>query len=230
MKTLALSILLGVLFLVPAAYAHSIEDNARWELPGDVLGTSNQISFNQGANDVWYFMQSSTLAQIESSYSLLPVYTTPCAEFGSSFNGLLCYYPTLPDGFPFIGLNVTATTQSPKTVTWPARTLAMHPAPGKLAIVGWRSPISGKIDVEGSFIDFDGSCGNGVQWFINEGNTTLRSGALVNGGKGGFHLANVKVHQGEALYFIVDPDNGESGCDTTGLHLTITGSRGQHNK
>jgi hypothetical protein len=81
MKTLAVSILLGTLFASPAAYADSKDsegNNAKWEIPGDILVTSNQISFNQGANDVWYFMESKSLIHDPITYSFLPIYTAPC--------------------------------------------------------------------------------------------------------------------------------------------------------
>jgi hypothetical protein len=172
-------------------------------------------------------MKSATLAQTQSSYSLLTGYTTPCAEDQFGIDGLLCWYPSLPysyaNGFPWVGFNATAITQFPKTLTWPARTLVMHPAPDKLAIVGWRSPISSKISVKGSFIDFDEVCGNGIQWFIKQGNKTLDSGAFSDG-KESFNLDKVNVKQGEVLYFIVDPNNGDYRCDTTGLDLAIKSS------
>jgi len=204
-----------------------------WNLAKDVGASSNQISFNQNANGVWFFMQSATLAQTESSYSFLPRYcgglgslSSPCVDNG--IDGLLCWYSNDPDidnhWLPVVEFNATATTQFPKTITWPAQTLAMHPAPDKLAIVGWRSPVSGKIDVTGSFSDFDANCGNGVLWFINQGNKTLDSGNLPNGGKQSFNLAKVKINPGEVLYFIVDPKDGDHFCDTTGLDLTITAS------
>jgi hypothetical protein len=196
------------------------EEASGWNLVRDVGISSNQISFNQGANGVWFFMQSATLAQEGSSYSLLTGYTTPCAEFG--VEGLLCWYPQLPytyeSGFPWIGFNTTA--DFPPSLPWPARTLAMHPAPDKLAIVGWRSPVSDKIDIEGSFIDFDLGCGNGVAWFINRGNRTLDSGVLLPG-PDTFHLGKVRISSGEVLYFIVDPLDNDYICDWTGLNLTI---------
>jgi hypothetical protein len=87
-----------------------------------------------------------------------------------------------------------------------------------------RAQSGGKITVKGSFIDLNGGCGNGVLWFINQGNKTLASGDLLNGGNESFNLAKVKVNQGAVLYFIVDPKNGEYSCDWTRLNLTITGS------
>lgn len=226
MTSHVLSIIFATIVAAQAAYAGNGNDNQNsetWQLPGDILETSNQISFNQGAKDVWYFMKSNTLAQDESSYSLLTRYTTPCAEVGIA--GLLCWYPSLPydfstEFFPWIGLNATEATLYPKTVTWPAQTLAMHPALDKLAIVVWRSPISKKINIQGSFTDLDSTCGNGVKWFINKGKDTLDSGVL-NGDQASFNLTKVQIKQGEVLYFIVDPNNNDYVCDTTGLKVTI---------
>ena len=232
-KKLCAVLALCALLVVNTGYAWDSwndSDNGKafvWNLAKDVGASSNQISFNQNSNGVWFFMKSTTLAQTQSSYSLLTGYTTPCAHY-PEVDGILCWFPSLPynydTAFPIIDFNTNATTQFVSTITWPARTLAMHPAPDKLAIVGWRSPISGKISVKGSFNDLDANCGNGVQWFIKQGNKTLDNGAL-SGNKESFDLDNVKINQGEVLYFIVDPNNGDYYCDTTGLDLTITTSK-----
>jgi hypothetical protein len=151
-KKLCAVLALCALLVVNTGYAWDSwndSDNGKasvWNLAKDVGASSNQISFNQNSNGVWFFMKSTNLAQTASSYSLLAGYTTPCPEFG--INGLLCWHPSLPydygTAFPWVGFNANATTQFPQNVTWPARTLVMHPAPDKLAIVGWKSSVRGQ--------------------------------------------------------------------------------------
>jgi hypothetical protein len=214
---------LAIVLISNSGYALETGKGSVWNLTQDIGISSNQISFNQNSNGVWFFMQSASVAQVEYSYSLLSGYTTPCTEFGMA--GLLCWYPSLPysyeTGFPFIGFNTTQTTQYPATLTWPARTVVMHPAPDKLAIIGWKSPLSGKVDLSGWFSDFDAVCGNGVRWYIHKGNTSLSSGNLLNGGNGRFLLRKVNVNPGDVLYFIVGPKDGDYLCDSTGFDLTI---------
>jgi hypothetical protein len=49
-----------------------------WNLSKDVRATNNEISFNQGSNGVWYFMETASEAHIPFNYSFLPTYVAPC--------------------------------------------------------------------------------------------------------------------------------------------------------
>src|SRR5215471_17789465 len=115
MKTLILSLILGTTLFTPNAYNQDNNDNhgnkARWELPGDVLGTSNQISFNQGANEVWYFMEGISLVHNPVTYQFLPKYSAVCPSTAGVV-GLACWWDTLEPtnsfaAYPHIGANVT---------------------------------------------------------------------------------------------------------------------------
>lgn len=228
MKTLAVSILLGTLLAATAAYADRKDDkdndrnNAKWELPEDMLVTSNQISFNQGANDVWYFMESKSLIHDPTTYSFLPSYTAPCDHGPHGLgNGEACWESDhTTDNNPKAGVNFTEDTHILVGVIWPPRSFLLHPAPDRFAIVAWKSSIEGVIEIKGSFTKLDESCGNGVLWFIDKGNTTLAHGDLPASGKENFYL-NVNVRPGEVLYFIVDPKGGDYNCDSTGPDITI---------
>jgi hypothetical protein len=197
-----------------------------WSLPNDLLKTSNQISFNQGARGAWYFMQSASFEHDPILYSLLPDYQalceiTPGAPPEPAVPGLPCWkLAQLPEDLPQADLNVTNTTQVRHGLAFPPHAFAIHPSPTGFAIVAWKSPIHGKVKVSGSFTDLN-PCGNGVLWTIDQGKTRLASGQ-VNASSQGFNLSQVRVAPGQVLYFVVDPGNGDFACDTTQLKLTIT--------
>jgi hypothetical protein len=126
-----------------------------------------------------------------------------------------------PDNNPKAAVNFTEDIHILVGIIWPPRSFLLHPAPDRLAIVAWKSPIKGVIEIKGSFTKLDESCGNGVLWFIDKGNTTLDHGDLLASGKDNFDLTNVHVMSGEVLYFIVDPKGGDYNCDSTGPDITI---------
>ena len=90
----------------------------------------------------------------------------------------------------------------------------MHPAPANLVIVAWKSPLLAIVSVTGSFTDNDPVCGNGILWFIEKGGSRLASGNIPNGGAQGFSLPSVSVSPGQILYFMVDANKGDFGCDS----------------
>ena len=153
-----------------------------WELPEDVLGTSNQISFNQGANGVWYFMESSALAHDPLTYRFLPNFTAPCS-YGTLgvVPGASCWANASDDFHisnfedPKILLNASGQTLSFAALTIPPNTLAQEPGPSQLVIVAWRSPVNGFVNVTAKYTAL-ASCANGVIWSVDKGSTTLKSG------------------------------------------------------
>jgi len=200
-----------------------------WNLPNDLLKTSNQISFNQGARGVWYFMQSASFEHDPVLYSFLPDYEALCQISSGGFPnpetvpGLPCWknLSQPADNLPQADLNVTNTTQVRHGLAFPPHAFAIHPGPTGFAIVAWKSPIRGRVKVSGSFTDLNATCGNGVIWTIDQGKTKLASGE-VNADSQSFNLSQVHVAPGQVLYFVVDPRNGDYFCDTTQLKLTVT--------
>jgi len=65
-------------FVMSLTMAHA--QKATWNLSKDVRATNNEISFNQGSNGAWYFMESASLKHIPSIYSFLPNYFAPCSS------------------------------------------------------------------------------------------------------------------------------------------------------
>jgi len=210
-------------FVLSLTTAHA--QKAIWNLSRDVRATSNEISFNQGSNGVWYFMESASLTHNPSVYSFLPNYTAPCpGGIGAPLvNGIGCWQDAAHtvDHNPKVGVNFTNQTLFPISPGIPPHAVFLHPAPDRFAIVAWKSPLFAIVSITGSFTDLDPDCGNGILWFIEGRGQRLASGNIPNGGAQNFNLPSVTVSPGQVLYFIVDPKNGDYGCDTTGLDLTI---------
>jgi hypothetical protein len=99
----------------------------------------------------------------------------------------------------------------------------MHPGiSGELAIVGWKSPITGTVDVSGFFSDLDPNCGDGIVWSVDKGGgARLTSGTIGNGGPPqSYSLTKISVTAGQVLYFVVGR-NRDYFCDSTGVDVTI---------
>jgi len=200
------------------------KDPRTWNLLKDVYGTGNQISFNQGARGVWYFMESHSLVHNSLIYRFMPEYHAPALFFGgggsTTPDGFSCW--SAPDVLPDVCFNFNNAPVTLENYEVPPRSVQMHPGVDQFSIVAWQSPVNGVVNVNGSFGDLNANCGNGVLVFIDKGSQTLWSADLPNGGKEGFALSKVKIEDGDVLYFIVDPKAENFGCDSTSLDLTIT--------
>jgi hypothetical protein len=220
--------LAAICLCLASTTAHSQDDRNIWKLPEDVLETPNQISFNLGANGVWYFMESSSLTHDPLTYIFLPNFTAPCSygPLGVQ-NGVECWENASDDFHisnfeqPKVVLNASGQNQSFLTVNMPANTLAQSPGPFQLSIVAWQSPVNGNVKVVGTYTHLESQT-TGVIWSVDQGSTTLKSGELFTG-SASFNLSRVRVKKGDVLYFTLDPD-GNFNFDTTGLELTITRS------
>jgi hypothetical protein len=214
-KKLSAAITLGVMCLASTtAYAW---DQKTWQLPKDVLGTSNQISFNQGANGVWYFMESSSLSHNPLTYRFFPNFTSPCVGAGSFVTGVgvECWGDLSGrDQSPKAPLNASSSQNG----EFPTYTLALAPSNVSLSIVGWVSPIDGEVNVTGSYSEIE-TCATGVVWSVDKGSAILKSGVLLSGSVS-FNLPKLRVKSGEVLYFTIDP-YGNQSCDTTAFQATI---------
>jgi len=182
-------------------------------------GHENPNRDSCGNKDVWHFLQSADFNRDPQKYSLMQNFTTD--YYGNS--GLHGWGGTdrgeaYVDGNHFI----------PGVFAYMGDKVNVHPSWTKLAVVGWRSPISGNVAVTGSITDLDNLCGDGVLWYIDKDNTDLASGSLNNGafqdvqsGAVSNSLSNIPVKQGEFIYFAVHP-NTSHVCDSTILDVKIS--------
>jgi len=225
------------LSITVCALAATATAQTTWKLSKDLLATNNQISFSQGANGVWFFLQSDFFVHHPITYKLLSAYYMPCVSDSISHfvDGMACWQnPNLERNIyriPLVGMNATYASQSPNgAFEIPKRSVFMHPSTSGLAIIGWKSPITGSVDVAGFFSHLDQSCGNGVIWYVDiwaaaGGNRQLATGTIPNGGPPQtFSVPVVSIGAGQLLYFVVDPNAANDFCDTTGVDVTISQS------
>lgn len=231
MKRFTRSILLVIITLFSITFATAQSKKIRtWNIPGDILGGPNQLSFNQGAKGVWFFMEGFSTLHDPLTYRLLHNYTAPCDNwnFAGSIVGIGCWESTnlsLGQYTPFMSANFTNEPLWMVNHWFPARSLVLNPSETQLAIVAWKSPRAGNIHVTGSVEQFLGFCGNGIHWSVDKGMDALASGDIASGGgQQKFDLTDVKVTTDETLYFTVD-SLGSRVCDETPLNVTITMSK-----
>ena len=92
-----------------------------------------------------------------------------------------------------------------------------------MAVVAWTSPFTGRISISHDAIaDLDGSCGDGVSYWVYVGTSQVLAVRLTNGNAAELPASIEHVRTGEPVYFIVGPGpSGDNGCDTTQLQITI---------
>ena len=119
--------------------------------------------------------------------------------------------------------------------------ILIAPGPDHAIVVGWRSPVSGKLDIQGVFEHAQTCCGvnSQIAWYVERGpspdkdrgfqGVSLASGTSDFGSPnqvGRFHVKDQEVKPGDFIYFIVDavadgtgtPHNG----DGTKFDVTLT--------
>ncbi len=105
--------------------------------------------------------------------------------------------------------------------------VVVHPSPKLKAIVGWKSPVAGPVNVRGSVRHAHLACGNGVTWTVEvrRGNNRQRlaSGLAVDGNEVPFGpFENVALNPGDFISLHIGPRDGEHTCDLTAVNLTLT--------
>ena len=111
--------------------------------------------------------------------------------------------------------------------TMAPHSVAMHPSPTLFVAVGWRSPVTGPVKIEGYVKDVHPTCGNGVSWRLDlaqgRSSRVLHSGAINKGARQTIPVLESKlVRVGDLLSLKVGPKEGEYSCDLTRLNLVIT--------
>jgi hypothetical protein len=198
----------------------------KWDLAADFRTSSNQENPGRdacGTMNVWYYMTGLENRDI-SAYALLSLFNANVQNLG-----LQGWYRNsdAPPSLLFNPLDTPALLDG-NTVVLP-HSIDVHPGASDLVMVGWHSPIQGRIAITGTATDINPSpmFGDGVLWFIDKGPTNLASGVVPEGGTqifrsgtGGSNLTNVEVHMGDFVYFIVHR-NGSYYADSTRLVVSI---------
>lgn len=113
------------------------------------------------------------------------------------------------------------------TLTVPARGVVMHPSPTHDAVAAWRSPIDGRVRIEGLVADADNKCGNGAAWRVEhrsaKGTAVAAQGVIDNGGRHDVQTKDaIDVRKDGVVSLIVNARDAEHVCDTTHIELKLT--------
>lgn len=124
---------------------------------------------------------------------------------------------------PIIAKNFNSTTVTSGSAVVAPGSSFLHPGEPGLAVVQWTAPITDQYTVRYRFKDLDNGGGNGINWFVDKGGSTVASGSIANGGDTGEAFAGpIQMNMGESLNFVVDR-NGSYSWDATRVQATITG-------
>ena len=177
-----------------------------WNLADDFIGAplpENPLADPEGHPAVWHFLAAVGLARDPATYDLFTTYTIVDANHERWGSG---------PAEPFAGIGFLRHVHR----------VLLHPGEERLTVVGWQSPVNGRVRVRGA-VAHDGSqtCGTGVAWSVDAGTTPLAGGTLSTGAAVSFDVS-AQVVVGDFLYVALDP-NGTLDCDSTFLDLTISG-------
>jgi hypothetical protein len=132
---------------------------------------------------------------------------------------------------PWWAVNSTDQDVPIETFLLPPHSVSVNPGTEGGA-VGWKSPISGTVSVNGRLTDADPHDGTGVAWVIDhvtrDGRRELSSGRVPNGGskrleEGDFgrRLSAIHVDPGDMIQLQVALGSGDAHYDITNVELTI---------
>lgn len=105
--------------------------------------------------------------------------------------------------------------------------VAVHPSPTLRAAVGWRSPVTTTLKVEGAVTHAHPECGNGVTWWLElrRGSTRRRLAAGTAQGAKEFAVGPIEklsVQAGDLVSLVIGPRDGNHSCDLTAIDLKLT--------
>ncbi|OQB86458.1 MAG: Beta-glucuronidase [Planctomycetes bacterium ADurb.Bin126] len=129
---------------------------------------------------------------------------------------------------PWVGHNPTAETVRALGITWPGKTLALHPGPaGEYSVVRWKAPADGKCEVTAEFATIAERATTDVH-VLHKGRSVFAGGInMGDGGPRARFAGAVDVRAGDTVDFAVGYGNGSYGADSTSLTLTIRGPGGK---
>ena len=105
--------------------------------------------------------------------------------------------------------------------------IAVHPSPKLAAVVGWRSPVAGRVRVTTVIQHAHPECGNGVTWSLELRRGTKRQ-RLANGVAQGAKevkpapIESLTVQPGDVISLLIGPRDANHSCDLTAVELTLT--------
>ena len=217
---------------------------ARWNLREEFLagGARRNPNADREQLDVWHFLRTTqSVGPIESRQWLRDGKYATLLEGGDKLFG------SPLDGWAFRIQNALApligkiTSEYDVGLKYQPGDILIAPGPEHAIVIGWRSPVSGRLEMDGSFEHSQSCCGDNsrIAWYIERGgapdlingfqSTPLASGACdfgTDSQHSSFHIEDQSVRAGDFVYFIVDafvdgtatPHHG----DATKLDISIT--------
>lgn len=204
--------------------------------------TRENPNFDREDQPTWYFLRTTSAnGPVQSRQWLLNTQYLPLTEAGeklftSPLDGWA--YRADPPLAPLIG-QITADYEV--GLKFRAGDLVMAPGPEHAAVIGWRSPVAGILEIQGSFEHGQDCCGvnSQIKWYVEYASVPgeqheFRSKLLASGEadfgtatqRGAFHVREQTVQPGDYIYFVVDakadgtetPHHG----DLTRFQVTLT--------
>ncbi len=151
--------------------------------------------------------------------------------------GYLAHQKTKGSGFEFINgwgnpdLPELVANSSGQHVRIPGNmkphSVAVHPSPNLRVAVGWRSPVSATVRLEGMVTHAHPECGNGVTWSLERrrGQTRQRLAAGVAAGSKGVKIGPIEsldVQTGDLVSVLIGPRDGNHACDLTAIDWKLS--------
>jgi hypothetical protein len=110
-----------------------------------------------------------------------------------------------------------------------AHGIGLHPSKTLKTAVGWLSPVSGGMQVEGVVTRAHAECGTGVTWALE-----LRRGSTrqqlahgeARGAKPASFQSMVRVQPGDLISVVIGPREANHACALTDVELRLKGAAG----
>jgi hypothetical protein len=132
-------------------------------------------------------------------------------------------------------LPIVLSNRSDKTEYIPGRAsghrVVVHPSSERYAAIAWKSPVDGRVRVEGMVAQAHPGSGNGIVWWLEvrrgDRATTLADGTLGLGAATSLAPRELQLSKGDLVVLVVDPRDGNHVCDLTEVNLTLTEGQGE---
>jgi hypothetical protein len=111
--------------------------------------------------------------------------------------------------------------------------VGVHPSPTLQAAVGWRSPVSASLRVEGSVTHAHPECGNGVTWSLELRRGAMRQRLAAGVAQGAKEvpfgpISALAVQPGDLVSLLIGPRDGNHSCDMTAIDVRLIGKDDAH--
>jgi hypothetical protein len=103
--------------------------------------------------------------------------------------------------------------------------IAVHPAPDRRVVIGWRSPVTAALKLTGRVQRAHMGCGNGVEWRleVRRGRTrqTLARGIAEGSESQPFVVDSLSVLPDDFVALVIGPRGGNHSCDLTAVDMRL---------